>query len=121
MLRAHHDDIYTIVIMPFRTIVGQIIYINMEKPFRQNDILVTTLVSGTQAEIDLYALEWRLPVSADDANDTPRRKLSSSLFEEALDYEIHQLPEKLNVNRGREHYQGRSRLPFITLPSVFGT
>jgi hypothetical protein len=82
MLRAHHDDILTIVMIPFRTIVGQIIHINIEKPAGQNNILVTTLVASTQAEIDLHALEWRLPVSV-DASDTPGRKLSRSLFEEA--------------------------------------
>jgi hypothetical protein len=117
MLRAHQDDILTIVMIPFRTIVGQIIHINMEKPAGQNDILVTTLVAGTQAEIDLHALEWRLPVSADDINDHPGRILSSSLFEEA-GHELHQLPEKLNVNGGREHCQGRSRLPFITMLAI---
>jgi hypothetical protein len=64
-------------------IVGQIIHINMKNPGRQNLTLITNLVAGTQAEIDLHALEWRLPDSVDDANNTPGRELSSSLFEEA--------------------------------------
>jgi hypothetical protein len=49
---------------------------------RQNLILITNLIAETQAEIDLHALEWRLPDSIDDANNTPDRKLSSSLFDE---------------------------------------
>jgi hypothetical protein len=108
MLQAYHDDILKIVIERSRA------HINMEKPGRQNDILITTLVAGTHAEIDLHALEWRLPDSV-DANDTPGRMLCS-LFEEA-GYELYQLPEKLNVNAGREPCQGRSRLPFLTMPA----
>jgi hypothetical protein len=87
----------------------------MKSPGRQNRILITNLVASTQAEIDLHALEWRLPDSVDaiDANNTPGRMLSTSLFEEAS-HELHELSEKLNVNGGREHCQGRSRLHFGT-------
>jgi hypothetical protein len=49
---------------------GQIIHINIKNPGRQNNILITPLVAGTQAKIDLHALEWRLPDSVADANDT---------------------------------------------------
>ena len=103
-------------------IVGQIIHINMKSPGRQNLILITNLVASTQAEIDLHAPEWRHPESVDDANNTPGRKLSRRLCEEAS-HELHQLKDQeiLNVNEGREDCQGRSRLPFITMLAFWHT
>lgn len=57
----------------------------MRNPGRQNLILITNLVAGTQAEIDLHTLEWSLPDSVDDANDAPGSLTLHSLADIAQD------------------------------------
>lgn len=64
----------------------------------QKLILIANAVADTEAEIDLYASEWRLPDSIDDADITFAGKPLSTLLEEDRRASLHSSQESDNSN-----------------------